>query len=116
MRTRADAFLLDTCTIAAPTNTGDGTGGFTVSYSNRGTAIPCYLEAIDQIASMDTIEQGERPQTFTEYTLHLASGGTIVTGDRVTLDSNSNVYQVEGVIDPVTRRGYLSAKLTLSEG
>lgn len=108
LRTRADTYLLDTCEIDYPTNTSDGEGGWTTSWTARGTAVACYLEA-KPVA--DIAPSGEVLRTFTEFTLYIDSAGTIVDGDKVIHDSKT--YAVEGILTGKTRRAYKAAKLTL---
>lgn len=108
LRTRAEAYLLDTCEIDYPTYTSDGEGGWTTEWTARGTAVACYLEAKTQA---DVGPTGEVLHTFTEYTLHIDAAGTVVEGDRVIHDSKN--YAVEGILTGKTRRAYKSAKLTL---
>lgn len=109
MRTRADRYLLDTCEIDYPSGrVNDGEGGWIDTWSARGTAVACYLEA-KSVADIATT--GDVLKTFTEFTLYLDSAQTIVEGDRVIHDSKT--YSVEGIRTGKTRRAYKSAKLTL---
>jgi hypothetical protein len=107
MRARADGYLVDSCIISYPTHTGDGMGGWTDAWTVRGT-VSCYLQAKDV---SDMSPSGDRLTTFTEYTLFITDGGTIVPGDRVELESRT--YSVEGVIEEDSLRAYKAAKLTL---
>lgn len=108
MRGRADGYLTDTCEIDYPTHTSDGMGGWTDTWTARGTAIACYLQAKDV---SDVSPSGDRLTTFTQYTLFINNAGTIEPGDRVILESRT--YAVEGVVEEDTLRAYKAAKLTL---
>ena len=108
MRTRADGYLVDTCEIDYPTHTSDGMGGWTDTWTARGTAIACYLQAKD---ARDMSPSGDRLTTFTEHTLFINNAGTVVPGDRVILEGHT--YYVEGVVEEDSLRAYKAAKLTL---
>lgn len=108
LRARADRFLLDTCEIDYPTRTSDSEGGWTTSWTARGTAIACYLEAK---GVADVSPSGDVLKTFTEFTLYIDSAGTVVEGDRVILGGST--YGVEGIVAGRTRRAFKAAKLTL---
>lgn len=114
LRARSDTFiLLDTCTIEVGSTTPNASGGQgTVTWTARGTAIPCNLVSVTGQGGLgDITRQGGRLVPVTEYTLYIANDGTIVAGDRVTL--NSIQYNVEGVIDSKTYRAFIAAKMTL---
>jgi hypothetical protein len=108
MRARADGYLVDLCEIDYPTTSSDGMGGWSTSWAARGTAIACYLQAKDV---SDISKSGERLTTFTQYTLFINNGGTIVPGDKVVLEGRT--YKVEGVVEEDSVRAYKAAKLTL---
>lgn len=107
MRARANNYLVDSCEIDYATRAGDGMGGWSTSWTARGT-VDCYLQAKDV---SDMSPSGDRLTTFTEYTLFIANDGTIVPGDKVILESRT--YYVEGVIEEDSQRAYKAAKLTL---
>lgn len=107
MRTRADAYLLDTCVISYPTHNSDSMGGFVDSWTVRGT-VDCYLE-VKSVPDLNL--SGDTLKTYTEFTLYIDSAGTVVRGDKVV--HNSSTYTVEGVVAGKTRRAFKAAKLTL---
>ncbi len=112
LRARANNVLIDTCKIEYNTISNDGMGGQADSWTARGTAIPCYLES-DRVPVGDVVSSGSREDVYMEHTLYIANDGTIVPGDKITLDSR--VYYAEGVIEIDTARCLLAAKVTLED-
>lgn len=107
MQTRSENYLLDTAVIEARTETPDGAGGWSDSWTARGT-VPFYL----QVDSIDKVnEQSGRLESYTEYTGYIAADGTVAPGDKVT--HNSKIYYAQGVVEAKTRRAYLAFKLVL---
>jgi hypothetical protein len=73
----------------------------------RGT-LDGYIEA-KQVMAVE--EQSGRLESYTDYTLYLAAGGTVTPGDKV--ESGGLTYYAGGVVEGKTRRAFLATKLTL---
>jgi hypothetical protein len=93
MRDLAETMLPSTCSIQTLTRTSDGMGGFTNSWANTYTSIPCKLSA----GPGPTAEYGAQFQVHSEWTLSVAFDQAIVGGNRVVL--NSDTFEVVRVKD-----------------
>lgn len=99
MREHANALLADTCKIESRIMTMDSIGGWSETWTARGSAIPCRLAAVTSRMGM----AGVRSDQYTEdrqWMLTVAHDQTVEETDRVTV--GGNVYQVRAVNDDDT--------------
>ena len=107
-RTHAEELLTDTCTIQQVTRTADSIGGWSESWTNRGTAISCRLAQHITRSERDSMGVG-RLQESQYWTLSLAHSQTIAVTDRVVVDSET--YEVVALNDDDTERVLTRATL-----
>lgn len=101
MREHANALLADTCKIESRGMTADSIGGWSETWTPRGSAIPCRLYAIETRMG----EAGVRADQYTEdrmWILSVAYDQTVEVTDRVTV--GGNVYHVRAMNDDDTER------------
>jgi hypothetical protein len=110
LRRDAEGYLPDTCTISYLTTTGDTMGGWSESWTDRGTSISCRL-APKTIYGENT--EGERIVAGTSWMLTLHHDQTIEVDDRVT--HGGKTYQVVGVKDRHSNQTATRAELRLLE-
>ena len=93
MRDHAEATLPTTCEIDYVTRTADGMGGFTQSWTARGTAIACRLTPArlgsHSDITADTLLEGQT------WTLSVPYDQTVAVDDKVIV--NSSTYRVSQV-------------------
>jgi head-tail adaptor len=93
MRSLAETMLPSTCTIQTPTRTSDGMGGFTNSWANTYTLVPCKLSA----GPGPTAQYGGQFQVHSEWMLSVAFDQAIAGGNRAVV--NSDTFEVVRVQD-----------------
>ena len=110
LRRDAENYLPDTCTIQYVTQTADTMGGWSESWTDRGTAIDCRLAPL----SLDGERiEGEQITAMSRWVLTLHHDQTVEVDDRVTHDSKT--YQVVGIRDRHSNQSATRAELRLVE-
>lgn len=98
MKATAQAILTQTCSIARPTETADGQGGWTKGSSAVASDVACRL-AVRQnaVIGSEIGQQSGRVVATIEYTLKLKDTQDIEPDDLVTIGGET--YRVESVWD-----------------
>lgn len=105
----ANDYMPDTCTIQAVTRTRDSMGGWTETYANTYTAIPCHIW--HQTGGERDV--AGRMSEVTGWVLNVAHGQALDATMRVV--HGGNTYQVNEVNDDGTQKLHRRATLTRIE-
>jgi hypothetical protein len=103
MQAEAIGMLPDTCTIKRPSQTPDGAGGFTTSYDDTYTGVPCRRGP----AGGSERIMAEKLTDVRVWTVTLPAGTDIQTGDLIAIDGYAGTLKVAGWNDrswEITRR------------
>jgi len=100
LRSDADAYLPDTCTIQVPTNTADAIGGWSTSWANTYTSVACRLAAVKAQRTEAMI--GSELAVVTNWVLTIAHDQAIDETMRVVHDSET--YEVAQLEDTHSNR------------
>ena len=107
MRTVADDFFPDTCTIQDPTTTTGAMGGLTTSFASTYTGVAC---RVDPMGAGDESLVGEALQGQSGWWLNIPHDQAIDINYRVIHDSVT--YEIQGVIDTQSYRTIRRAAMT----
>ena len=107
LRTDANAYLPDTCTIQTVVRTADNMGGWTEAWSNTYTSVACRLAPAR--ATRDETLRGEQISAYSQWVLTVAYNQTIDETMRVVHDSETyEVLRLEDTHSSRTaKRAYL---------
>ena len=94
LRSDADAYLPDTCTIQVPTNTVDAIGGWSTTWANTYTNVACRLAPV--VFQRTESMVGSKVEAITSWVLTIAYNQAIDETMRVVHDSDTyEVVQLE---------------------
>lgn len=100
MRTVADDFFPDTCTIQAPTNSTGAMGGGSISYANTYTSVACRVDPMGAGAGESIMSEALEGRS--QFMLNIPHDQDIDITYRVVHDSVT--YEVASVVDTQSYR------------
>lgn len=100
LRTAAENYLSDTCTIRKVTRSDDGQGGFTETWSDRASGVACRLASVRSQRSERP--EGEQLAAYSRWVLTIPHDQAIEESDRVVHDGET--YEVAHLEDTHSNR------------